>query len=189
MSKTTTPKKNEMLNSFDHQLQQLNEAEVVEGEIISNKNLDEAWLRIDEKQDHSWIDEISIKSQTEELSLKTEEQERTLSVQNSGTSLSLEEDVTLKLDRETYLLWLKDDKWRKELQNELLDVWLNPAYIASKLKEGIECAEKVWNDWTILPDYDAKLRYIKEAEKLLGYTKKDPIEIVFKPITNPQNPI
>ena len=55
--------------------------------------------------------------------------------------------------------------------------------------EWIECAEKVWNDWTILPDYDAKLRYIKEVEKLMWYTKKEPVTIQFIPITNPQNPI
>lgn len=71
----------------------------------------------------------------------------------------------------------------------MLDVWLNPKYLAEKLKEWIECAEKVWNDWTILPDYDAKLRYIKEAEKLLWYTKKEPVTIQFVPITNPKNPI
>ena len=189
MSQSITHKKSETLKNSDQLLQQSSEVEVVEGEIVSKKSLDEAWLKDDEKQDHSQIDETSTKSQTEELSLRTEGQGHTLSVQNSGTSLSLEDVDTLKQDKETYLLSLKDDEGRKELQNEMLDVGLNPKYLAQKLKEGIECAEKVWNDWTILPDYDAKLRYIKEAEKLLWYTKKEPVVIQFKPITNPQNPI
>ena len=184
-----TPPENEMQRNSDQHLQQSNEAEVVEGEIINNKSHDEAWLRDDERQDHSQIDEISIKSQTEEQNQRTEGQDRMLSVQNFGTSLSLEDVDTLKQDRETYLLSLKDDKWRKELQNAIIDRGIDPKYLADKLMEGIECAEKVWNDWTILPDYDAKLRYIKEVEKLMWYTKKDPIEIVFRPITNPQNPI
>lgn len=189
MSKTTTLKESEMQNNFDLDLQQLNEHEVVEGEIVSNKNHDEASHKDGEKQDHLLIDEISTKSQTEEQNQRTEGQEHTLSVQNSGTSLSLEDVDTLKQDRETYLLSLKDDKWRKELQNAIIDRGIDPKYLADKLMEWIECAEKVWNDWTILPDYDAKLRYIKEVEKLMWYTKKDPIEIVFRPITNPQNPI
>lgn len=189
MQEVITHKKSEMQRNSDQLLQQSNEVEVVEGEIVSKKSLDEAWLKDDERQDHSQIDETSIKSQTEELNLRTEGQEHTLSVQNSGTSLSLEDVDTLKQDKETYLLSLKDDKGRKELQNAIIERWIDPKYLADKLMEWIECAEKVWNDWTILPDYDAKLRYIKEVEKLMWYTKKDPIEIVFRPITNPQNPI
>ena len=189
MQKAITQKQSETLKNSDQLLQQSSEVEVVEGEIVSNKSLDEAWLKDGERQDHSQIDETSTKSQTEELNLRTEEQEHTLSVQNSGTSLSLEDVDTLKQDKETYLLSLKDDKGRKELQNAIIERWIDPKYLADKLMEWIECAEKVWNDWTILPDYDAKLRYIKEVEKLLWYTKKDPIEIVFRPITNPQNPI
>ena len=189
MSQSITHKKSETLKNSDQLLQQSNEVEMVEGEIVSNKSLDEAWLKDDERQDHSQIDETSTKSQTEELSLRTEGQEHTLSVQNSGTSLSLEDADTLKQEKETYLLSLKDDKGRKELQNAIIERGIDPKYLADKLMEWIECAEKVWNDWTILPDYDAKLRYIKEVEKLLWYTKKDPIEIVFRPITNPQNPI
>ena len=189
MPEVIIQKENEISKHSDHDLQQSNEIEAVEGEIINNKNLDEAWLKDGERQDHSQIDETSTKSQTEELNLRTEEQEHTLLVQNSGTSLSLEDADTLKQDKETYLLSLKDDKGRKELQNAIIERGIDPKYLADKLMEWIECAEKVWNDWTILPDYDAKLRYIKEVEKLLWYTKKDPIEIVFRPITNPQNPI
>ena len=189
MPKDIIQNQSEMHLNSDHQSQQLDEIEVVEGEIINKKNHDEAWHKIDERQDHSQIDEISTKSQIEKLSLRTEGQEHTLSVQNSGTSLSLEDVDTLKQDKETYLLSLKDDKGRKELQNAIIERWIDPKYLADKLMEWIECAEKVWNDWTVLPDYDAKLRYIKEVEKLLWYTKKDPIEIVFRPITNPQNPI
>lgn len=189
MSQSITHKESEMLKNSDQLLQQSSEVEVVEGEIIDKKSLDEAWHRGDERQDHSQIDETSIKSQIEGLSLRTEEQDHTLSVQNSGTSLSLEDVDTLKQDKETYLLSLKDDKGRKELQNAIIEAGIDPKYLADKLMEWIENAEKVWNDWTILPDYDAKLRYIKEVEKLMWYTKKDPIEIVFRPITNPQNPI
>lgn len=189
MPEVTIQKENEILKHSDLDLLQSNEVQVVEGGIIEKKNHDEAYIKTDEKQDLSQTDEISTKSQTGKLSLRTEGQELTLSELNSGTSLSLEEDAILSQDKATYLLSLKDDKGRKKLQDELLDVWLDPKYIAQKLKEWIERAEKVWNDWTVLPDYDAKLRYIKEAEKLLWYTKKDPIEIVFKPITNPQNPI
>lgn len=189
MSKTTTQEKSEMLSNFDQQSLQSNEIEVVEGEVINKKSLDEVQLKDGERQDHLQIDETSTKSQIGKLSLETEGQEHTLSVQNSETSLSLEDVDTLKQDKETYLLSLKDDKWRKELQNAIIEAGIDPKYLADKLMEWIENAEKVWNDWTILPDYDAKLRYIKEVEKLMWYTKKDPIEIVFRPITNPQNPI
>ena len=189
MPEVITQKESEMLKHSDHDSLQSNQVEVVKGEIIRSENQDETQLKIDERQDHSQIDETSIKSQTEKLSLRTEEQDHSLSVQNSGTSLSLEGDVISKQDRETYLLSLKDDKWRKELQNAIIEAGIDPKYLADKLMEWIENAEKVWNDWTILPDYDAKLRYIKEVEKLMWYTKKDPIEIVFRPITNPQNPI
>lgn len=189
MHEVTTQKENEILKRSDQLSQQSDEVEVVEGEIINNKNLDEASLKKDEKQDHLQTDETSTKSQTEELNQETEEPERTLSVQNSGISSSLEGDVILKQDRETYLLSVKDDEWRKELQNAIIDKWITPTYLAEKLKDWIEYAEKVWNDWTILPDYDARLRYIKEVEKLLWYTKKEPVTILFKPITNPQNPI
>lgn len=184
-------KENEMPNDSIKSCDQLIvDDEKRKAEVEENKNShDDTSLKEDEKQDHLLIGEILTESQIEKQNQETEEQGEQLLALNSGTGLSLEEDATLSNSRETYLLWLKDDKWRKELQNELLDVWLNPAYIARKLKEGIECAEKVWNDWTILPDYDAKLRYIKEAEKLLWYTKKEPVEIVFRPITNPQNPI
>ena len=189
MSKTITQKKSEKQKDFDQQSPQLKEVEVVEGEVINNKSHDETQLKDEVRQDHSQIDETSTKFQIEERNQEIEDPEHTLSVQNSGTSLSLEGDVISKQDRETYLLSLKDDKWRKELQNAIIEAGIDPKYLADKLMEWIENAEKVWNDWTILPDYDAKLRYIKEVEKLMWYTKKDPIEIVFRPITNPQNPI
>ena len=187
--KATTQKQSEMSKHSDQDSLQLNEVQVVKEETTSNRKNDEVLLKDEVRQDHSLTGEILTKSQTEKLSLRIEEQDHSLSVQNSGTSLSLEGDVISKQDRETYLLSLKDDKWRKELQNAIIEAGIDPKYLADKLMEWIENAEKVWNDWTILPDYDAKLRYIKEVEKLMWYTKKDPIEIVFRPITNPQNPI
>lgn len=189
MLKATTQKQSETSKHSDQDSLQLNEVQVVKEETTSNRKNDEVLLKDEVRQDHSLTGEILTKSQTEKLNLRIEEQDHSLSVQNSGTSLSLEGDVISKQDRETYLLSLKDDKWRKELQNAIIEAGIDPKYLADKLMEWIENAEKVWNDWTILPDYDAKLRYIKEVEKLMWYTKKDPIEIVFRPITNPQNPI
>lgn len=183
-----TQEKNGML----HDMQQswaVYENEQVNQEKQISSNLDDISSKEDEAQDHSLTGEILTESQIGKLSLKTEGQGQELSVQNSGTGLSLEEDATLSNSKETYLLWLKDDEGRKELQNEILDTWITPKYLADKLKDWIDNAVAIWNDWTIIPDHRARLMYIKEAEKLLWYTKKDPVTIHFVPITNPQNPI
>lgn len=159
-------------------------------EVEENKNNhDDTSLKEDEKQDHLLIGEILTESQIEKQSQETEGQGEQLLALNSGTGLSLEEDATLSNSKETYLLSLKDDDGRKELQNEILDAWITPEYLADKLKDWIDNAVAIWNDWTIIPDHRARLMYIKEVEKLLWYTKKEPVTIMFKPITNPQNPI
>lgn len=186
-----THKENEMPNDSIKSCDQLIvDDEKRKAEVEENKNShDDTSLKEDERQDHLLIGEILTESQIEKQSQETEGQGEQLLALNSGTGLSLEEDATLSNSKETYLLWLKDDEGRKELQNEILDTWITPKYLADKLKDWIDNAVAIWNDWTIIPDHRARLMYIKEVEKLLWYTKKEPVTIMFKPITNPQNPI
>ena len=184
-----TQKESEKLLDIQ-QSSQTHDTEVVNQESLKNKNNhDDTSLKEDERQDHLLIGEILTESQIERQSQETEGQGEQQLALNSGTGLSLEEDATLSNSKETYLLSLKDDDGRKELQNEILDVWITPEYLADKLKDWIDNAVAIWNDWTIIPDHRARLMYIKEVEKLLWYTKKEPVTIMFKPITNPQNPI
>ena len=146
-------------------------------------------LKEDEQQDHLLIDETLIKSQIEDTSLRIgEQQEEKYEIVSETNWFLVDVDESRQLS-EIQHLWLKDNEGRKMLQDAILDVWMDPKYLARKLREWIECAEMVGNDWTVLPDYKARLQYLKEGEKLLWYTKREPVEIVFRPITNPENPI
>ena len=123
MSEATIQKKNETSRLSDLQWQQSNNDQVVEGEVIQAENkLDDHLDRTDEMQDRSQTDETSTRFLTERNTVEIDVQDDMQLVPKCETGLSLEEDATLSNSRETYLLSLKDDKGRKELQNELLDV-------------------------------------------------------------------
>lgn len=150
---------------------------------------EDQFLKEDEQLDLSLTGEILTKSQIENTSLRIEEPEAMLLDQKSETNWFLVDVDESRQLSEIQHLWLKDNEGRKMLQDAILEVWMDPKYLARKLREWIECAEMVGNDWTVLPDYKARLQYLKEVEKLLWYTKREPVEIVFRPITNPENPI
>ena len=123
MSEATIQKKNETSRLSDLQWQQSNNDQVVEGKVILAENrLDDHLGRTDETQDRSQTDETSTRFLTERNTVEIDVQDDMQLVPKCETGLSLEEDATLSSSRETYLLSLKDDKGRKELQNELLDV-------------------------------------------------------------------